>query len=256
MLVHERHNAILHMLHENQSVRVSDLIGKFGVSFETIRRDLESLEKEGFLRRVHGGATLPAFDYRKELPFTVRELKRVKEKAELAQTAAKLVSDGQSLFLDVSTTNTEFAKVLMKNFERLTVLTNSFAISSLLMEKPGFTIIFIGGVVRNSEQCVVGDIAEDFVSRFHADTFFMSISGISLNEGLTDYGIGEIQLKKKMMARSKEIVVLADSSKFGAVSLSPVCGFDEIDRIVTDSHVDPETVRSLAKAGVEVVYSR
>jgi DeoR family fructose operon transcriptional repressor len=255
MLVHERHNAILQLLHENQSVKVNELIEKFRVSFETIRRDLESLEKEGFLKRVHGGATLPASDYQKELSFTVRELKRVKEKSELAQTAAKLVSEGQSLFLDVSTTNTEFAKVLMRTFERLTILTNSFTISSLLMNKPGFTIIFIGGVVRNSEQCVVGDIAEDFVSRFHADIFFMSVSGISLTEGLTDYGMGEIQLKKKMMASSSKIIVLSDSSKFGAVSLSHVCRFDEIHCIVTDSNIDPQLVRTYEEQGVNVIYA-
>ncbi|RXZ83540.1 DeoR/GlpR transcriptional regulator [Paenibacillaceae bacterium] len=255
MLAHERHNAILHLLHGNQSVRVTELIDKFNVSFETIRRDLDYLEKEGFLKRVHGGATLPASDYRKELPFSVRELKRTKEKSELSQTAARLVTEGQSLFLDISTTNTEFAKVLMQQFERLTIITNSFPISALLMNKPGFTIIFIGGVVRNSEQCVVGDIAEEFVSRFHADLFFMSISGLSLADGLTDYGMGEIQLKKKMMSCAKEIVVLADSSKFGAVSLSRVCGFDEINRIVTDSNIDQQLVRTYSEHGIEVIYS-
>ncbi|MEC0089592.1 DeoR/GlpR family DNA-binding transcription regulator [Paenibacillus macquariensis] len=254
MLVHERHNSILHMLHESKTVKVTDFIAKFGVSFETVRRDLEYLEKEGFLKRVHGGATLPASDYRKELSFTVRELKGVNEKIELAHTASQFVSEGQSLFLDVSTTNTEFAKVLMKNFEKLTIITNSFPIASLLMQKSGFTIIFVGGVIRNSEQCVVGDIAEDFISRFRADIFFMSISGISLSEGLTDYGMGEIQLKKKILARSNHVVVLADSSKFDAVSLSHVCGFQDIDRIVTDKKIDPEIVRSYEDQGVEVIY--
>jgi DeoR family fructose operon transcriptional repressor len=253
MLVHERHNAILQLLHESQSIKATDLIAKFGVSFETVRRDLESLEKEGFLKRVHGGATLPASDYRKELPFTVRELKRVQEKSELAHTASNFVAEGQSLFLDVSTTNTEFAKVLMKKFERLTILTNSFPISSLLMNKSGFTIIFVGGVVRNAEQCVVGDIAEHFISQFHADTFFMSTSGISLTAGLTDYGIGEIQLKKKMLERSNKVIVLADSSKFNAVSLSSICGLSDVERIVTDTKIDPEVLQTYRHHGIEVI---
>ncbi|GGD55641.1 DeoR/GlpR family DNA-binding transcription regulator [Paenibacillus nasutitermitis] len=253
MLVHERHNTILQKLHEQQSVKAAELITLFNVSFETIRRDLEYLEKEGFLKRVHGGATLPAADYRKELPFTVRELKHIQEKRELAQTAAGFVTESQSLFLDVSTTNTELARVLMKQFEKLTILTNSFQIASMLMVKPSFTIIFVGGVVRNSEQCVVGDMAEMFISQFHADLFFMSISGISLTEGMTDYGIAEIQLKKKMLTRSKKIIVLADSSKFDAVSLSPVCSFQEIDRIVTDSKISDDIVHRYKENGIEVV---
>ncbi|CAH0122402.1 Glycerol-3-phosphate regulon repressor [Paenibacillus sp. CECT 9249] len=254
MLVHDRHRQIMQLLHEIQSVKTADLIARFGVSFETIRRDLEYLEEEGFLKRVHGGATLPAADYQKELPFSVREMKRTKEKRELAQIALRFVEEGQSLFLDVSTTNTEFAKALMARFDRLTILTNSFQIASILMAKPQFTIVFIGGAVRNSERCVVGDFAESFVSQFHADLFFMSVSGISLTEGLTDYGIGEIQLKKKMLERSKKVVVLADSSKLNAVSLTPVCGLDKIDRIVTDSGVDHDVLERYREAGVIIDF--
>ncbi len=252
MLVHDRHQQIMQLLHEFQSVKTADLIARFGVSFETIRRDLEYLEQEGFLKRVHGGATLPAADYQKELPFTVREMKRLQEKRELAQTALRHVEEGQSLFLDVSTTNTEFAKALMTRFDRLTILTNSFQIASILMAKPQFTIIFIGGVVRNSEHCVVGDFAESFVLQFHADLFFMSVSGISLTEGLTDYGISEIQLKKKMLERAQRVIVLADSSKFNAVSLTPLCGLDKIERIVTDSGLAPDVLDRYKEAGVVI----
>ncbi|MBU5670501.1 DeoR/GlpR family DNA-binding transcription regulator [Paenibacillus brevis] len=252
MLVHDRHQQIIQLIHEVQSVRTTELIQRFGVSFETIRRDLEYLEQEGFLKRVHGGATLPVSDYQKELPFTVREMKQLQEKRELAQTALRFVEEGQSLFLDVSTTNTEFAKALMARFDRLTIVTNSFPIASLLMGKPQFSIIFIGGVVRNSEHCVVGDFAESFVSQFHADLFFMSVSGISLAEGLTDYGIGEIQLKKKMLERSQKVIVLADSSKLDTVSLTKVCGLDKIDRIVTDCGAGRDVIEKYRQAGVTI----
>lgn len=253
MLVHDRHQQILKLLHEFQTVRTSDLIERFGVSFETIRRDLDYLEREGFLKRIHGGATLPAADYQKELPFTVRETKRVQEKRQLAKSAIRYVEEGQSLFLDVSTTNTEFAKELAAHFDRLTVLTNSFQIATILMEKTRFTIIFIGGQVRNSERCVVGNYAESFVTQFHADRFFMSVSGISLTNGLTDYGIGEVQLKKKMLECSQKIIVLADSSKFNVVSLTPVCGLERIDKIVTDSGIAPDVLEQYRAAGVNVI---
>ncbi len=253
MLAHERHAAILQLLQEQQSVKTTELMRRFDVSFETIRRDMEALEKEGLLIRVHGGATVPTTDYKEELPFTVRERKRVEEKRELSETASKLVSEGQALFLDVSTTNTEFAKVLKQRFERMTLITNSFPIASLLMDKPGFTIIFIGGVVRNEEWCVVGGFAESFVEQFHADAFFMSASGISLADGVTDYGIGEIQLKKRMMSRSKKVYVLADSSKFDAVSLTGVCALGDVDGIVTDSRLPIETANRYREAGIDII---
>jgi len=253
VLVHDRHQQILKLLHQHQTVKTSELIERFGVSFETIRRDLDYLEREGFLRRIHGGATLPASDYQKELPFTVREAKRVHEKRQLVKYAVRYVEEGQSMFLDVSTTNTEFARELAANFDRLTVLTNSFQIASILMEKPQFTIIFIGGQVRNSERCVVGNYAESFAAQFHADLFFMSVSGISLTNGLTDYGIGEVQLKKKMLECSQKIIVLADSSKFNVVSLLPVCSLDRIDKIVTDPGIPPEVLEQYRAAGVDVI---
>ncbi|MDI4645790.1 DeoR/GlpR family DNA-binding transcription regulator [Cohnella hashimotonis] len=255
MLARERHNKIIQMLHRQQFVKANDLMKAFGVSFETIRRDLERLEKDSYLIRVHGGATLPDNEYRNEMPFTVREQEMKQEKRELATTASRFVTEGQSLILDVSTTNSEFAKVLCERFERLTIMTNSFPIANLLMNKPSFTIIFVGGVVRNSEQSVVGDFAEAFVGQFHADTFFMSTSGISLSEGMTDYGIGEIQLKAKMLQRSKKVIALADSSKFEVVSLYPVCALSDIDKIVTDSKVSPEIVRLYKEEGIEIVYS-
>ncbi|MBY7144653.1 DeoR/GlpR transcriptional regulator [Virgibacillus sp. NKC19-3] len=252
MFAKERHNEIVKMVRKDKSVKVSHLMNYFHVSFETIRRDLEFLEKQGFLTRVHGGAVLEEINSR-ELSFTVRESKYLKEKQEIAKKAIDYVIEGQSIAMDVSTTNTEFAKELKKQFSRLTVLTNSMTIANELSEMPDYTIIFAGGILRNQELCTVGDFTEDFITQFHIDTFFMSISGVSLTKGLTDYGAGELQVKKKMMEIAQRKIVLADSSKFDVVSLLNACTFDEVNRIITDSKISESVLEKYRNTGVEIL---
>ncbi|WP_456277503.1 DeoR/GlpR family DNA-binding transcription regulator [Bacillus sp. AK128] len=251
MFAKERYDKIMDLLKQDKAIKVSFLVEKFGVSIETIRRDLEHLEKLGHLRRVHGGAVLE--DNRHELTFTVRESKHIKSKREIAEKATKFVTEGQSIALDVSTTNTEFAKALKTKFERLTVLTNSMTIAEELSKMPEYTILFAGGILRNKELCTVGDYAEEFVSQFHIDTFFMSMSGISLTKGLTDYGMGEVQVKKKMLDVAGQCIVLADSSKFDVISLTKVCDFNQINRIITDSGLEKTILTKYLENGIEVI---
>ncbi|WP_338042507.1 DeoR/GlpR family DNA-binding transcription regulator [Paenibacillus ginsengarvi] len=250
----QRHQAIMQKLNKEQSIKASELIELFGVSFETVRRDLEFLENEGLLQRVHGGAILKQLDYSQEIPLTVRETAYRTEKVELAAVACRYVSEGQSIALDVSTTNNEFAAVLAKKFERLTVITNSLPIASMLSPMPHYTVVLIGGVIRSSEQSIIGDLAEQFAARFHPDLFFMSMSGVTLAEGITDYGIGEIGVKKTLLRNAKRTIALADSSKFDRVSLTKICGCAEVERFVTDSGIDRELVERYRQNGVEIVY--
>ncbi|KKI92115.1 DeoR faimly transcriptional regulator [Bacillus sp. SA1-12] len=252
MLMYDRHEKVMELLRKNKSLQVSTVTKLFGVSTETVRRDLEYLEKEGYLRRVRGGAVLDEVNSI-EMNFTLRETKNIEEKREIAEIAARYVSEGQSIALDVSTTNTEFAKALKKKFQRLTVLTNSLVIANELAEMPYYTIILPGGVLRNEELCTVGHLAADFFKGFHIDSFFMSISGISLSEGLTDYGMGEYQVKMKMLESSRNCIVLADSSKFDVASLLKVCHFDRIERIISDSKLSNKVYQKYTKEGIEIV---
>lgn len=252
LLAHERYEKIVDLLRKNKSIKVSSVTKLFGVSTETVRRDLEHLEKEGYLRRVRGGAVLDDVNSN-EINFTLRETKHIEEKKEIAEIATRYVMEGQSIALDVSTTNTEFAKALKKKFQRLTILTNSLIIANELAEMPYYTILMPGGVLRNEELCIVGQIAEEFFKGFHIDAFFMSISGISLTEGLTDYGLGEYQVKMKMLEISRNCTVLADSSKFDFASLLKVCQFDRIDRIISDSKLPEKILKKYEKEGIEIV---
>jgi len=248
----ERHEEINKMIRRDKSVRVANLMKHFNVSIETIRRDLEYMEKQGLLTRVHGGAVLEEVNSR-ELSFIVRESKHLKEKQEIAKKATEFVMEGQSIAMDVSTTNTEFAKELKKRFTRLTILTNSMTIAHELSDMQDYTIIFAGGIMRNRELCTVGEFTENFISQFHIDTFFMSISGISLTKGLTDYGAGELQVKKKMIEISQHRIVLADNSKFDIVSLLNVCPFSHVNRIITDSKINENVLAKYKENGIEVL---
>lgn len=254
MFAEQRHQIIIQRLNQDKSIRASELTEQFGVSFETIRRDLEFLESEGYLRRVHGGAILEQPDYSREIPLTIRESIYLEEKTELAQIAVRYVMEGMSIALDPSTTNTQIAKALKNKFDCLTVITNSLPIINELISMPRYTLIMSGGVIRQDEQSIIGDLAEEFTSRFHADLFFMSMSGVTLEAGITDNAIAEVQVKKIMHANAKRSIALADSSKFGQNSLIKVCGVTEVERFVTDSKIDRDIVEKFNESGIEIVY--
>ncbi|WP_018930638.1 DeoR/GlpR family DNA-binding transcription regulator [Gracilibacillus lacisalsi] len=254
MLMKDRQSNILEKLNQFHSIRVADLVKEYKVSVETIRRDLEYLESIGKLKRVHGGAILEK-ENKEEKSFIARGNINVKEKQELSEIATRFVKEGQSIAMDVSTTNTEFAKALKKKFTRLTILTNSLPIAYELSSMPHYTIIMVGGILRNEELCVVGDMTESFITQFHIDTLFLSMSGISLHSGLTDYGVMEWNVKRKLVESSNKCYVLADSSKFDAVSLLKVCSFNEVDGIVTDSSLSENIKENYEKAGVEIINS-
>lgn len=254
MFVQQRHQLIIQKINTDKSIRASELMEAFGVSFETIRRDLEHLENAGYLQRVHGGAILKELDYSTEIPLPIRESIYLMEKTELSQLAVRYVTEGMSIALDVSTTNTQIAKALKSKFDKLTIITNSLPIVNELINKPGYTLVMIGGVIRQEEQSIIGDLAEEFTSRFHADLFFMSMSGVTLEDGITDNAIGEVQVKKIMQAKAKRTIALADSSKFDQVSLLKVCGCGEVERFVTDSKIDLDLVAKYKRSGIEIVY--
>lgn len=254
MLAEERHKIILEILSKNKSVKVSSLMEEFSVSDETVRRDLENLESKKQLKRVHGGAVIQKeqTDNIVEKSFITRELLNIEEKKEVARNAIPFVQEGQSIALDVSTTNTQFAKELKRHFNKLTVLTNSLPIAYELSEMPHYTIILAGGVLRNEELCVVGEMTEDFISQFYIETFFMSASGISLTAGITDYGVREWNVKKKMLDSCKACYVLADSSKFDAISLLKVCSTKDVNGIITDSKLATHVKENLTNALIPI----
>lgn len=258
MLAEERYKVILNTLEEEDVVRVSNLIKLFNVSVETVRRDLEFLEKNKLLKRVYGGA-IPIVDKATNnegvdyIDFDSRVGTNVEAKNKIALEAINLISEYDSIALDSGTTTLELAKLLKENFKRLTILTNSLIILNELSKINTFTVISTGGVLKTDEYAFMGDIAVDNISNFNINKSFISASGISLDDGITDWRLEELKIQKKMVDVSKEVIVLADSTKFNSTSLLKICDIEDVDTIVTEKEWDEDILRKYKSKGVNII---
>ncbi|WP_262677890.1 DeoR/GlpR family DNA-binding transcription regulator [Paenibacillus sp. J5C2022] len=253
MLQEERYKKIQDILKQNESVKVTELVQVLNVSIDTVRRDLENMEGKKLLKRVHGGA-VPAADHGDRNAFFYRENKNKDKKIELAQLACEYVSEGQAIALNAGTTNLEIAKKLSENFERLTIISNGLRIIEHFSHKPGFTVIVPGGILDHEENALYGKKCEEDITGYNIDQVFISINAISVDKGLTDFRIHEIDIMKAMMSSARQKIVAADSSKFEKVSYMNVCPLSHIDTIITDSTINKDIVKMYRDTGIQVVY--
>jgi DeoR/GlpR family transcriptional regulator of sugar metabolism len=217
----------------------------------TIRRDLVILEKQGFLQRIHGGAVSNrGRSY--EPPFIIRQVKKIDEKRRIGEAAAALVNIGESLILDVGTTTLEMAKHLIKK-HNITVITPSLHIINLLLEQPGIRLIVPGGIIRKGELSLVGNLTERTFQDFFVDKLFLGVGAIDTQVGLTEFNLEDAEVKKAMLRSAKEIIVLADSSKFGQVAFASICPLRMVNRIITDRYLEPSIFEELRSQKIEVI---
>jgi len=252
LLAEERKEKIIQMLEKNGNVKVSDLTRLFNVSLQTIRRDLEVLESEGLIKKVYGGAILKRKRIQ-DFTHSVREKQSLAEKDEIAEIALKLIEEGDSIALNDSTTNLAIAKKIKKKFKNLTIISNSLLIVSELSNVEGFNIILAGGILNVKEQAFFGEITERILDEFIIDKAFIAVSGFSLQTGITDYPLEEVQLQKKLLEISQRAVIIADSSKLESTSLIKVRDAADVDLLVTDSNITPEIKKSYEEAGIHII---
>lgn len=252
MLAQERYEYIIETLKRDCAVKVSKLIKELNVSIETIRRDLEYLEKEGILERVYGGAVLKKVSVDR-LSFEKREEEFKEEKLEIASIAIRYINEGQSIALNDSTTNVEIARQLKNKFKNITVITNSLAIATELANSQDINIILAGGLLNNKEYAFYGEFAKNILSNFIVDRAFIGVGGVSLNRGITDYDIHTVEIQKMLIEISKEAIILADSSKIDSVSLTKISDIEDVNFIITDSKVNKNIVSKYLKHGVEII---
>lgn len=255
MLQEERYKQIQEILKQHDSVRVTELVHVLNVSIDTVRRDLENMEAKKLLKRVHGGAIL-AEEHGDQNVFSHREHKNKEKKIELAQLACELVSEGQAIALNAGTTNLEIAKKLSENFERLTVISNGLRIIEHFSAKPGFTVIVPGGILDQQEYALYGKKCEEDISGYNIDQVFLSINAISVDKGLTDFRIHEVDIIKAMMTSARQINAAADSSKFEKVSYLNICPLEKVDMIITDSSINEDIANKYKQAGMKIVYKQ
>lgn len=249
MLNAERRGKILEALGRDQRVLASELARDFGVSEDTIRRDLRELASEGLLRRVYGGAVprspaSPTYARRKAESGTA--------KSAIARATARLFKDGQVVFLDAGTTAAEVAAHLPPDL-KLTVVTNSLPVASALSDHPGSRVVMLGGVLLKETLATVGAEAVDGFRRVRADVCVLGVASVHPEVGVGVFYHEDAEVKRAMVAAAEEVVAVAASDKLGTSAPFLVGPFSIVDRLVTDAAVPDDTIRAYADAGVEVI---
>lgn len=237
-----RREQILGHLSRYDRASVGELSHALGVSEVTIRKDLDVLESQGLLLRIHGGA-MASGRGRLELHFTSREHEHLDEKRRIAQAAAALVGSGRRVFLDASTTALQVAR-LLKDRDDLTVVTNGLYTALELTFSPRITTIVVGGTMRHRSSSLVGSLSIDIIQRMRVDIGFFGARAVS-GDGLMEADLDEAQLKQRMVQVAALTVGIVDSSKFGTTAFSVFALPHEIDRMITDRGAPPEIVDEL-----------
>ncbi len=236
MLAIERRNKILAMLQRDSRVVVSDLSTSFNVTEETIRRDLEKLEKEGFAKKTYGGAIINE-SLNVDLPYTVRKKANVTNKQYIAEIISSMIEDGDHIMMDASSTAVYAAKHL-KNKKNITIITNSIEILLELSEVAGWKVLSTGGALREGSLSLVGYQAEKMITNYHVDKAIISCKGIDMEKGITDSNEMDAQIKKLMLDSANIKILAADNSKFNKISFTKIGDLADVDILITDSELD------------------
>ncbi len=249
----DRRMQIIDMVTKNRAVKNAELMERFDISIETVRRDLEYLESQGYLRRVYGGAVANV-SLGSEPEYASRSQVQSKEKNAIAAAAARLICQEDTVYLGVGTTVQAMAQHIT-GLSNITVLTNALRTAVELSEIPGCSVILPGGKLRSKELTLSGFPAEDNFSFFNVDKAFIGIGGIT-EAGITDFHIGEAQLHRKLIKNATKSIALADSSKLGIRAMNNVCPLSDIDIVITDAKAPRQLVKDIEKAGVQVIVAK
>ncbi len=252
MLTIERRNTILEILNRDGRVVVSDLSAMFKVTEETIRRDLEKLEKEGLAKKTYGGAILIE-NSNVDLPYIVRKKENVTGKEYIAQVISSMIEDGDHIMMDASSTAVFVAKRL-KNKKKLTLITNSIEILLELSDVSGWKVLSTGGTLREGSLSLVGYQAEKMVSTYHVDKAIISCKGIDADKGITDSNEMDAHIKNLMLESAKSKILAVDSSKFNKISFTKIGDLSNIDVVVTDAQPDDLWMRTFDSYHIDAKF--
>lgn len=249
LTIHERRQSLSELLRKQPGLRVTELAKALGISEGTVRNDLNALERQGRLTRVYGGAVLNEQPLFPSSSFNIRYHNEAAAKMDIARQAAMLVHDGDSIFLDASTTVYYLARQLSER-HRLRVVTNGIDIARLIAENPANMVILLGGTVGSDGSSVTGLLSEQALAELHMQKAFVSCSGFSVERGMTEVHLAGAHLKRKAIASTREVFALVDSSKIGKEDLTPFASLDQISHVYTDSGLSDEWAARLRAAGV------
>ncbi|WNV84307.1 DeoR/GlpR family DNA-binding transcription regulator [Umezawaea sp. Da 62-37] len=244
----KRHELILQSLRQGERVAVGELAELTGCSEMTIRRDLDTLEREGLLRRVRGAAV--GMLTGEEVPYAARGKQRIEAKRRIALAVAELIDDGESIVVDGGSTTLEAAKLLTER--RLTVLPLSLHVANALRGAERVRLVLPGGDLRPGELSFVGPLTEYAFQVMRFDTMVLGSCGLSVRNGVSSHDLQEGAVKKAAVTASARVIAAVDGSKFGRTAFGRVCGIEAIDVLVTDEDAPADEIAAVRDAGVEV----
>ncbi|MDX2138212.1 MAG: substrate-binding domain-containing protein [Chloroflexota bacterium] len=251
LTTYERRQMIVRILEEQSGIKVTDLAEMLNVSEGTIRNDLALLDDENQIKRVRGGAVARTPRAMTSSVFEERVLANADAKERIAQWAATMVEDGDTILLDASTTVLHMVPYL-SNRRDLIAITNGIEVARRLSEQRQNTVILLGGIVRRDGNVITGLLGQAMLESLHVRTAFVSCSGFSLEAGLMETDIGQAELKRLMVGAAQRVVALVDHTKFERMTLTSFAPITQIDHLLTDSEITKETISGVCSAGLTV----
>ena len=233
---------------------VEEMAKKFNVTPQTIRRDINSLDENGYISRYHGGAGLSVstenvdYRHRKELLLT--------EKQKIARKTASLIKDNTSLFINIGTTTEYVAEELVSHNKKLRIITNNLNVAAITSKKQDFEVFVTGGIVRSRDCGITGEAAIKFIRQFKVDIGIIGISGIELDGTLLDYDFKEVHVARAIIENSRKIFIVADHSKFGRNAMVKLGHIKEIDTLITDKAPPEQLMEVLRNNDVKLILSQ
>lgn len=249
MTLAPRQQDILDLARERGYVSIDELAQAFSVTPQTIRRDINQLAEQGLLRRTHGGAASEASSTQ-NTAYTMRAGLMRDEKQRIAEAIAAQVPDHASLFINIGTTTEAIARALL-NHRGLKVITNNLHVAAQLSDKADFEVLVAGGTVR-SDGGIVGQTAVDFIQQFKVDFALMGISGIDDDGSLLDFDYQEVRVSQAIIENARQVLLAADSSKFGRNAVVRLGSVSLVNQLFTDSAPSAALTRLLAQHKVQL----
>lgn len=253
MIPIQRKEEMLKLIKKNNICTVEGLTKRFNISNVTVHRILNELEEEGWVNKVHGGVKLASSSL-PEIRFNVRMRTSLAQKREIARKAVTFIKEGDSIFLDASTTCFVFAKEISRgNYSDLTVVTNSPFVTCELSKSPNIHVISTGGELQYPLNGLAGSLTLNFIAGLHLDKAFVSAAGISLEKGLMTSQPFIVEVLQKTFEVTNEINLLIDSSKFSKVAILTIAPVTRVTRIISDSKLPKEIIAESQRLGIEIV---
>jgi DeoR family fructose operon transcriptional repressor len=254
MIAEKRRQEILHLIEEQGSIRISNLGKRFDVTDMTIRRDIDYLSDLGLVKRVHGGAVSDEGKINLATTFLKRNQEYKPEKERIGKRAQEFVEEGLTLIIDGGSTNEVFARHLDPH-KKLKIITHALNIAWIVSENENHALLVPGGILNRLTMTFTGREVERMYEEINADILFLSASGLSLENGLTDPQWLDTSIKKAMIKSSRKVVLLIDSHKFGLVSSRTFAMPQEVHMVITDKSLQHVFVEECAERGIELILA-